>query len=127
MNVRRPFPPKIIAALREGKILGIRAGEGPHRIIGIWAVVVRDRLFVRSWSRKAGGWYRTLLEDPRGVIEVSGRRLRVRAVPARSEALKKAVDLAYREKYNTPGAAKYVEGFRRSKARRDSTLELVPQ
>ena len=127
MSVRRAFPPKVVAALREGKILGIRAGEGPHRVIGIWAVVVRDRLFVRSWDRTPGGWYRTLLEDPRGVIEVQGRQRPIRAVRTRSEALKKAVDLAYREKYDTPGAVQYVEGFRRSKARRDSTLELVPR
>ena len=127
MSVRRPFPLKILAALREGKILGIRAGEGPHRVIGIWAVVVRDRLFVRSWDRTPGGWYQTLLEDPRGVIAVRGRQIPIRAVRTRSEALKKAVDLAYREKYDTPGAVRYAEGFRRSKARRDSTLELVPR
>lgn len=125
--MRRRFPPAVVAALCEAKILGIRAGEAPHRVIGIWCVVVGDRLFVRSWDRKPGGWYRSLLEDPRGVIEVKGRQIAVRAARTRSEALKKAVDLAYREKYDTPGALKYVEGFRRSKARRDSTLELVPR
>ena len=29
--------------MRDGKILGIRAGTGPHRFIGIWVVVVEGR------------------------------------------------------------------------------------
>ena len=49
------FPAKTIQALRDGKILGIRAGMNDHRIIGIWMVVVEDRLFVRSWSVKPYG------------------------------------------------------------------------
>jgi hypothetical protein len=40
MKEKRKFPKEIVAAIREGKILGIRAGTRPHRIIGIWAVVV---------------------------------------------------------------------------------------
>lgn len=127
MSARARFPPKLVAAIRGGKILGIRAGDAEHRVIGIWAVVVRGRVFVRSWSLKPGGWYRTLLETPRGVIQVQGRRLPVRAVRTRSEAAKAAVDRAYAQKYDTPGSVKYVAGFRRSKARRDSTTELVPR
>lgn len=51
------FPTNIINAIRESKILGIRAGIGDHRIIGIWAVVVEGRVFVRSWGLKPQGWY----------------------------------------------------------------------
>lgn len=42
------FPAGVLAAIRDGKILGIRAGTQPHRFIGIWAVVVEGRVFVRS-------------------------------------------------------------------------------
>ncbi len=52
MKAKRRFPKDIVAAIRDGKILGIRAGLKPHRIIGIWAVVVEGRVFVRSWSLK---------------------------------------------------------------------------
>jgi hypothetical protein len=31
------FPKPVVEAIRAGKILGIRAGAKPHRIIGIWA------------------------------------------------------------------------------------------
>ena len=38
--VHERFPDDIVAALRDGKGLRIRAGTGPHRFIGIWVVVV---------------------------------------------------------------------------------------
>ncbi|HJQ35746.1 MAG TPA: DUF2255 family protein [Thermoanaerobaculia bacterium] len=120
------FPDAVVASLRKSKILGIRAGSAPHRIIGIWVVVVEGRVFVRSWSLAPRSWYRTFLEEPRGIIQIDGDEHAVRAINTRSERLKKAVDAAYAEKYNTPGSKKYVEGFRRSKRRRDTTTELVP-
>jgi len=125
MKTKRRFPKGIAAAIRDGKILGIRAGTKPHRVIGIWAVVVEGRVFVRSWSLKPRSWYRTFLEEPRGVIVVNDREIRVRAVFTRSERLKTAVDRAYREKYNTPGSLHFVRGFK-NKKRRDTTTELVP-
>jgi hypothetical protein len=125
MKAARGFPKEVVTAIRDGKILGIRAGTKPHRIIGIWAVVVENRVFVRSWSRKPRSWYRAFLEEPVGVIEVDGREIPVRAVFTRSERLKTAVDRAYREKYSTPGSLHFVRGFARKK-RRDTTTELVP-
>ena len=120
------FSKKTVAAIRDGKILGIRAGMKPHRIIGIWAVVVENRVFVRSWSMKPRSWYRTFLEEPRGIIEVEGREITVRAVFTRSERLKDAVDRAYAEKFPTPGSAHFVKGFAEKK-RRDTTTELLPR
>lgn len=120
------FPARLVAAIRDGKILGIRAGLGPHRIIGIWAVVVEGRVFVRSWSLKPRSWYRTFLEDPRGVIEVSGKQVPVRAVRTRSERLKDAVSQAYLDKFNTPGSVKYARDLGRKKSR-ETTTELVPR
>jgi hypothetical protein len=120
------FARPTLERIDESQILGIRAGGGDHRIIGIWVVVVEDRVFVRSWGIKAGGWYRTFLEDPRGVIQVGVRTIRVRAVPTKAERLKAAVSRAYREKYNTRGSLKWVNVFARAPRRRDATLELVP-
>lgn len=125
MTAARRLPKPIVAAIRDGKILGIRAGAAPHRVIGIWAVVVEGRVFVRSWSLKPRSWWRTFLEDPQGIIVVSDRTIRVRPVFTRSERLKKAVDRAYTEKYNTPGSLHFVKGFK-VKKRRDTTTELVP-
>lgn len=122
----RRLPKEIVAAIRDGKILGIRAGEEPRRFIGIWAVVVEGRVFVRSWSLKPRSWYRTFLEDPRGMINVDGKEISIRASHPRSERLLAAIDKAYREKYNTPGSVKYARDLGRAKSRR-TTTELVPR
>jgi hypothetical protein len=125
MKTKRRFTDKILTAIRDGKILGIRAGTEPHRFIGIWAVVVEGRVFVRSWSLKPRSWYRTFLEEPRGAIMVGDREISVRAVRTRSERLKDAVSRAYLEKYNTPGSIKYARDLGRAKSRA-TTTELVP-
>jgi hypothetical protein len=114
-----------VAAIRDGQILGIRAGTQAHRIIGIWAVVVEGRVFVRSWSLKPRSWWRTFLEEPRGIVQAAGRTIRVRAVQTRSERLKHAIDRAYLEKYHTPGSVKFARDLGRAKSR-ETTTELVP-
>ena len=114
-----------MAAIRDGKILGIRAGTQPHRIIGIWAVVVEGRVFVRSWSLKPRSWWRTFQEEPEGIIQVGDVQIPVRAVSTRSERLKDAVDRAYLEKYNTKGSIQYARDMGSEKARA-TTTELVP-
>jgi hypothetical protein len=121
------FPKAVIALVRDAKYFGIRAGRAPHRFIGIWAVDVRGRVFVRSWTLKPRSWWRTFLEDPIGALQVPGRAraLRIRALQAKSERLRDAVDRAYLEKYNTKGSLHYSRGFR-TKRRRATTTELVP-
>jgi hypothetical protein len=126
MSLRR-FSKPVVAAIDEGRILGIRAGTESHRFIGVWVVVVNGRVFVRSWNDKPEGWYRAFLGEPRGTIQIpSGREVRVRARKARGERLMDAIDLAYREKYPTPGARGYVRGFARPR-RRATTMELMPR
>jgi hypothetical protein len=125
MSEAGKFPRQVVESIREARILGIRAGTKPHRIIGIWAVVVEGRVFVRSYSLKPRSWWRTFQQEPRGVIEVNGKQFKVRPVFTRSERLKKLVDCAYAEKFPTPGSRVFVEGFK-EKQRRDTTTELVP-
>jgi hypothetical protein len=123
----RRFSSPIVAAIDENKILGIKAGaRSSHRFIGVWAVVVAGRVYVRSWTQKPGGWYRTFLDDPLGMLQVGERQLRIRAVRARGERIREAVERAYAKKYPTPGSVKYVRGFR-SPRRRETTMELLPR
>jgi hypothetical protein len=123
----RRFSRPIVAAIDESKILGIRAGaRSGHRFIGIWAVVVGGRVYVRSWTQKPDGWYRTFLDDPLGAIQIGKREVRIRAVRARGERIRDAVERAYAKKYPTPGSVKYVRGFR-SPRRRETTMELRPR
>ncbi|HYK91562.1 MAG TPA: DUF2255 family protein [Acidobacteriota bacterium] len=125
MRTKERFSSDVLAAIRDGKILRIRAGRQPHRFIGIWAVVVEDRVFVRSWSLKPRGWYRTFLDDAQGTVQAAGREIPVRAARTRSERLMDAVDRAYLEKYDTPGSIKYARDLTLEKSRA-TTTELVP-
>lgn len=126
VKTRQRFSDDILAELREKKGLRIRAGTGPHRFIGIWVVAVNDRVFVRSWGAKPGGWYRTFLEEPRGTIRMAHREISVRAVRTRDKRTRDAVDLAYLDKYNTPGAIRYARDLGSAKSRA-TTLELRPE
>jgi hypothetical protein len=126
MADKRRFPLDVLKVVEKSKILGLRAGTKPHRFIGIWCVVVDGRVFVRSWELSDCGWYRTLLEEPVGTIQIAdGREIPVRAIRTRSERIMDAVSTAYLEKYNTPGALKYSRGFAKPK-HRATTTELAP-
>jgi len=122
------FSEEVLATIHKDRIIGIRAGsDSDHRVIGVWVVVVDGRVFVRSYTMKPGGWWRTFLEDPYGEIFVSKRKrgIKVRVVQTRSEKIKDLVSAAYKEKYNTRGSVGYVEEMSR-KPLRDTTTELVP-
>ena len=119
------FSSRRLAQIDASNIMYIRAGSrSAHRFIGIWAVVVNGRVFVRSWTLKPGGWYRTFLDDPLGTIKIGQRSVRIRAVQVRSERLRDAVERAYAAKYTSRGSRRYVRGFR-AKRRRAATLELM--
>lgn len=125
MATKRQFSAEMLAILRKSKGLRIRAGTGEHRLIGIWFVMVEDRVFVRSWSVKPDGWYRTFLKQPRGTIRVADCEVAVRVTRVTSKTLRDAIDGAYLEKYNTAGALKYAKDLGRAKSR-TTTIELTP-
>lgn len=125
MKRRKHFANEVLALFQKSKGLRMRAGTGDHRFIGIWFVLVEDRVFVRSWSLKADGWYRTFLKDPCGTLQIADIEIPVRAVRMTSEGLRDAVDRAYLEKYSTPGALKYAKDLARLRSRA-TTTELVP-
>jgi hypothetical protein len=117
----------VVAAADAAKIMGIRAGaRTDHKFVGVWPIVVGGRLFARSWTLTKGGWYRTFLEDPLGVIQVGDREVRIQARQVKSERLRDAVEAGYAAKYNTQASQKYVRGFRTPR-RRGTTTEFVPR
>jgi hypothetical protein len=119
------FEPEVVEALRQAKIIGLKAGRGEHRLIGLWVVVVEGRAFVRSWGLAERSWYTAFEAEPVGVLQVGERQLGVRTVRTRSERLKQAVSRAYLEKYHTPGSVKFAREMGR-KGSRERTVELVP-
>jgi hypothetical protein len=124
-RAKRRFPRTVLATIDESKMLRIRAGWD-HRFIGIWAVVVEDRVFVRSWSLERRSWYRTFLVEPRGAIVIGEREIAVRARPVRSERMRDAVDRAYLEKFDTEASIRYARDLCRPRSR-GTTTELLPE
>ena len=125
MKPTNRFPGEVLESIRKEKIIGIRAGtNSTHRVIGIWAVVVERRIFVRSWSLKPRSWWRTFLEDPHGMMTVGKQEFSIRAIQTRSERLKDLVSAAYKKQYNTPGSVQYVKEMSRKRSR-ETTTELV--
>ena len=119
------FSGPILASLRDDKFLYIRAGE-EHRFIGIWAVVVDGRAFVRSWNNKPGGWHAAFLKNRAGAIRISKREIPIRVRAAKGPRLNDAIDAAYLEKFPSKGWKKYAVGLAEP-GRRATTLELLPR
>lgn len=113
----------MVAALDAAKIIGLRAGVAPRRLLGVWVVVIDGRAFVRPWFNKSNSWYRAFLDEPRGVLQVGEREVAIRMTPARGEKLLDAIDAAYAAKYPTPASRKWVRGFATPR-RRATTLEI---
>jgi hypothetical protein len=125
MRSKNQFADGVVVLVQKEKIIGIRAGtDSTHKIIGIWAVVVEGRVFVRSYSMKPRSWWRTFLEDPHGIMTVGEKEIPIRAVQTRSERIKDLVSDAYKEKYNRPGDIRYVKDMSKKKSR-DTTTELT--
>src|SRR3979411_1057755 len=125
MAPRPSWPAGVLETIAQRASLRVRAGRAPHRFLGIWAVVVEGRAFVRSWRDQPDGWYRVWRDDPVGAIQSGDRELTVRAVPVRSERVLTTVSRAYLEKYRGPGSRSYAEGMNPPE-RRATTLELIP-
>lgn len=124
MSKDATFADAIVEAVRNAKILGVRAGT-ERRYTGVWVVVVDGRVFVRSWNDKPTGWLRAFRKQSSGTIQVGGLEIPVRAKPARSARIRDAVTVAFSEKYNTKASRKWVEGFAEP-PRALTTLEFVP-
>lgn len=119
------FPASLLEAVRRTHVVGVRAGTRPHRVIAVWAVVVDERVFVRSWARSPDGWNAVLRRERTGSLHVGGRARRIRVVATRSVRLLAEVSRAYAEKYHTPGSRRFVRDMSRAPSRA-TTLELVP-
>jgi hypothetical protein len=124
MSRKEKFADDVVEALRNAKILGVRAGS-EHRYTGVWVVTIDKRVFVRSWYDKPTGWFRAFKKEPIGTIQVGKLEIPVRGKQVRSARIRDAVTGAFGEKYNTKGSQRWVDGFAEP-ARVLTTLEFVP-
>jgi len=119
------FSDNLIDAFTNAKIIGVRSGT-QHPYTGVWVVVVKGRVYARSWSDKPTGWFRAFKREPNGLVQVATHELPVRAKFPRSARVLSAVTEAFAQKYNTKASRKWVEGFA-VPARAATTVEFVPR
>jgi hypothetical protein len=98
------FPSADLDALRQERLAEVMTGpsDAPRRTT-IWVVVDdHDRVLVRSVRGPRGRWYRDLLADPAGVLDVADTRIPFVAQRADDEERIVACSAALRAKYR-PG------------------------
>ena len=108
-----------LRALADARELEI-ASDPVGRFVPIWVVVVDDGVFVRTWHRRAMGWYGRAVASGHAWIRLSGHAVEV-TVTATGDANPDAVDAAYRAKYSFAGAGSMVAAEAAA-----STLQLTP-
>ena len=121
----RRFSKSVLADIEGTKMVGIRSGRD-HRFTWVWVVVIKERVFIRSWNDKPTGWFRAFGDEPLGAMKIADREVAIRARKARGENLMKSIESGYGERYTTPASLTYVRGFK-SARRRKATMELVPR
>jgi hypothetical protein len=93
---------------------------------GVWVVVVKGRVYARSWNDKPTGWFRAFKREPDGLAQVATLEIPVRARFPRNARVLEAVTQAFAQKYNTKASRKWVEGFAEP-TREATTVEFVPR
>ena len=80
---RMAFTPAELELIETTKEVSIetRSGDRTYRTI-IWAVVDKDKVYVRSFLGDSGKWYQRALADPEVALLIGETRLPVRAVLA---------------------------------------------
>jgi hypothetical protein len=91
--------------------------------VTIWVVRVGDDLYVRSYRGREGAWFRSVLRRPEGRIRAGGVERDV-AFAEPGDAVKDAVDHAYRAKYAGRYASNIVDPMV-SPGAAVATLQLV--
>jgi hypothetical protein len=91
--------------LRAARTIRIETSRGPDRPVHetiIWVVVDEaDRVFVRSEYGERGRWFRELLANPSGAVQVGSRRIPVRAEHAADPDRVAACSRGLSTKYKT--------------------------
>jgi hypothetical protein len=102
------FDAKTLSALRDANEIAIRTKKHPDTAVPIWVTVAGDEVFVRSVRGPKGRWYRDVVADGSATVEFAGRRLAVRAIPARDPAAVDRVSREYLRKYGSSAHAQSI-------------------
>jgi len=113
--------------MNETQITSVRAGKDREKFTGIWMVVVKDRVFGRSYYGAKRSWYTALLSEGNGDIKCGKEIVPVKGVkPKDIKTITKAINKAYEKKYLIKDYnKKWVDGLCEPE-RVARTMEFIP-
>jgi hypothetical protein len=95
------FDKATLECLRGQQEVSIRTQTHPNTPVTIWIVASGDDVYVRSVRAAKGRWYNDLAKGGDATLDVSGRRVPVRAMPATDENSIERASQEYLRKYRT--------------------------
>jgi hypothetical protein len=123
----KKFSKTFLKCITETQITSVRAGKGRDKFTGIWMVVVKERIFGRSYYGAERSWYTALLKGGNGEIKCGDEIIPVKGLkPADISTINKAINKAYEKKYMVRASNKiWVDGLA-APERVARTMEFIP-
>ncbi len=116
---------KALEYIKTHNLIEIKAGSERPEFLEIWMVVVRDRIFARSWGLAERSWYTTFLGCSEGQIKCGDTIYVINAVVPRDlNLLTDEINQAYLAKYNSGRNSQYAIGIIEEK-HVEKTMELI--
>ena len=96
----KKFSKEFLKCISETQIISVRVGKGRDKFAGIWMVVVKDRIFGRSYYGADRSWYTAFLNGDDGDIKCVKEIIPVEgSIPVDLDVINKAINKAYAKKY----------------------------
>ena len=123
----KKFSKAFLKCIDETQITSVRAGKDRDKFTGIWMVVVKDRIFGRSYYGAERSWYTVFLNGDNGDIKCGKEIIVVKGKkPADLETVNKSINKAYEKKYLIKAYnKKWVDGLAEPE-RVARTMEFIP-
>ena len=123
----KKFSKPFLKSINETLITSVRAGVSREKFTGIWMVVVKDRIFGRSYYGADRSWYTSLLNGASGEIKCIKEVVPIKGVkPQDISLITKAINKAYEKKYLVKAYnKKWVDGLCEPE-RVARTMEFIP-
>lgn len=123
----KKFSKAFLKCISETQITSVRAGKDREKFTGIWMVVVKDRIFGRSYKLSERSWYTALLSGDNGDIKCGKEIIPVKGLkPGDINTITKAINKAYEKKYLVKTYnKKWIDGLCEPE-RVARTMEFIP-
>jgi hypothetical protein len=123
----KKFSAAFLKCINETQITSVRAGKEREKFTGIWMVVVKGRIFGRSYYLSERSWYTAFINGGTGDIKCGKEIVPVKGKkPSDIDKIAGAILKAYAKKYLVKAYnKKWVDGFAEPE-RVARTMEFIP-